>query len=154
MQAAATTDLFTPIQGFLLAMVGLSVATERVTETLKEIICPTTKDQANAPSMSRALVQIIAIFSGMLVTALSTLDPIGITHKAAFSWSDPKVYLNWLVTGILVSGGSAFWNHLLDILQATKVTKEATAARATATANMAPSKGVAVAAPGAAQPVG
>jgi hypothetical protein len=29
-----------------------------------------------------------------------------------------------VISGILVSGGSAFWNHLLDILQAAKVQKE------------------------------
>ncbi len=28
------------------------------------------------------------------------------------------------MSGILASGGSAFWNHLLDILQAAKVQKE------------------------------
>jgi len=106
----------TSIQNFLLAMVGLSVAAERVTEVVKQWICP--------KGGSAALVQTIAIGSGVLVTALSTLDPLNITHGAVFSWSNREFWLCWIVTGILVSGGSAFWNHLLDILQATKVKKE------------------------------
>ena len=151
---AASTDMYTTLQNFLLSMVGLSVACERVTETIKEWLCPTQQNQANAPSLKRSTVQVIAIFSGMLVTALSTLDPLGITHKDPFSWTDPRQYMNWLVTGILVSGGSAFWNHLLDILQATKAQKEKIAASLPTAPPAGPAKQVAVAAAGAAQPVG
>ena len=106
----------TSIQNFLLAMVGLSVAAERVTEVVKQWVCP--------KGGSAGLVQTIAIGSGILVTALSTLDPLNITHGAAFALNKREFWLCWIVTGILVSGGSAFWNHLLDILQATKVQKE------------------------------
>lgn len=106
----------TKLQDFLLAMVGLSVAAERVTETVKQWVCP--------KGGSAALVQTIALGSGILVTALSTLDPLNITHGAAFAFNRREFWLCWIVTGILVSGGSAFWNHLLDILQATKVQKE------------------------------
>ena len=112
----------TSIQNFLLAMIGLSVAAERVTETVKHWICPRL-DPKN-PGGNVALVQTIAVASGILVTALSTLDPLNITRGAAFQWNDPRFWLSWIVTGILVSGGSAFWNHLLDILQATKLQKE------------------------------
>ncbi len=31
---------------------------------------------------------------------------------------------SFLVTGVLASGGSAFWNHALDLLKATKVQQE------------------------------
>jgi len=106
----------TSVQNFLLAMVGLSVAAERVTETVKQWVCP--------KGGSAALVQTIAIGSGILVTALSTLDPLNITHGETFALNKREFWLCWIVTGILVSGGSAFWNHLLDILQATKVQKE------------------------------
>jgi hypothetical protein len=83
---------------------------------VKQWVCP--------KGGSAALVQTIAIGSGILVTALSTLDPLNITHGAAFALNKREFWLCWIVTGILVSGGSAFWNHLLDILQATKVKKE------------------------------
>ena len=112
----------TSIQNFLLAMVGLSVASERVTETVKQWVCP--RLNPADPNGNTNVVQVIAIGSGILVTALSTLDPLNITHGAPFQWNKPVFWLSWVVTGILVSGGSAFWNHLLDILQATKVQKE------------------------------
>lgn len=124
MQAQIDT---TTIQNFLLSMVGLSVAAERVTETIKQWICPTA-GSANPKGLSAATVQLIAIVSGIIVTALSTLNPLGIKN-ADFSyqnlgWRNVHMWLNWIVTGILVSGGSAFWNHLLDMLQAAKVQKE------------------------------
>jgi drug/metabolite transporter (DMT)-like permease len=115
----AQPELYTSIQNFLLSMIGLSVGAERVTETIKQIYSQSTKG-----AMSAAGVQVIAIFSGTLVTAMSTLNPLGIPH-ADFGWSNPRMWMNWIVTGVLVSGGSAFWNHLLDILQATKLQKEA-----------------------------
>jgi hypothetical protein len=31
---------------------------------------------------------------------------------------------SWAITGILASGGSAFWNHALDLIKATKVQQE------------------------------
>jgi hypothetical protein len=40
----------------------------------------------------------------------------------------------WVLIGLMSSGGSAFWNHALDALRAMKVTQEATAAAAQATA--------------------
>ena len=117
------TGVTTSIQNFLLAMVGLSVAAERVTETIKQWLYPS-GGQGSGKSPSAAVVQSVAIISGILVTALSTLDPLNITKGAAFAWSKPVFWLSWVVTGVLVSGGSAFWNNLLDILQAAKVQKE------------------------------
>lgn len=110
-----------PIQNFLLAMAGLSVATERVTEVVKQWLSPNASPTGKG--LNAATVQGIAILSGIVVTALSTLNPLNIQH-AEFGWRNPHMWLNWITTGILVSGGSAVWNHLLDILQAAKVQKE------------------------------
>jgi hypothetical protein len=60
----------------------------------------------------------------MLVTALSGLNPLNIPLAKPFDWFNKADWLSWVISGILVSGGSAFWNHLLDILQAAKVQKE------------------------------
>lgn len=140
---AATPAVITGLQNFLLAMVGLSVACERVTETIKQWIWPTPTGGQPAKAPNAAGVQMIAILSGALVTALSTLDPLSITKGEPFAWNNPRYWLCWVVTGILVSGGSAFWNHLLDILQATKVQKENAAI--VSTAALAPAVAVAAA---------
>jgi hypothetical protein len=42
----------------------------------------------------------------------------------AFDWWNKADWMGWIISGFLVSGGSAFWNHVLDILKATKVQKE------------------------------
>jgi len=79
----------------------------------------------------------MAVFSGMAVTAMSGLNPLRIPQFNAFDWFNRADWLTWFVTGILVSGGSAFWNHLLDILQATKVQKDQLASLATSAATSA-----------------
>jgi len=112
-------------------MIGLSVATERVTETAKQWLGPWLSAGLGAARYSAA-VQTIAILSGILVTAVSGLNPINIPQYKPFDWGNKADWLAWLVTGVLVSGGSAIWNHLLDILQATKVQKEQTATNAVA----------------------
>ena len=108
---------------FLTQMIGLSVATERVTEMIKQWVGPTLSNWLRSSRYFGA-VQLIAILSGMFVTALSGLNPLQIPDYKAFEWGNSKDWLTWTVTGILVSGGSAVWNHLLDILQAVKVAKE------------------------------
>jgi hypothetical protein len=121
---------------FLTQMVGLSMAAERVTETVKQWVAssPTNIQQAARRS---GLVQLIAIGSGILVVGLSGLNPIGIPGFAPFSFSKESL-MCWLVTGLLVSGGSAFWNHLLDILKATKIEKEQAADATAVSAGRAP----------------
>lgn len=107
---------------FLTQMVGLSVASERVTETIKQWVAPSMAKWSAA--RYAAAIQTIAIASGIFVTALSGLNPLNIPKAEAFEWFNHADWLSWIISGILVSGGSAFWNHLLDILQAVKIQKE------------------------------
>lgn len=99
---------------FLMQMVGLSVAAERVTETIKQWICPILGKWLSAQAVS-AVVQLVAVASGIFVAALSQLNPLSLKGAG---------WVNWVITGLLTCGGSAFWNHLLDIVQATKVEKQ------------------------------
>ena len=108
---------------FLTQMVGLSVATERVTETIKQWIGFAPIDVHTAARKS-VVVQLVAIASGALVVGMSGLNPMGMPGFEPYKPRLLADWLCWLVTGLLVSGGSAFWNHLLDILKATKVEKE------------------------------
>ncbi len=125
---------------FLAQMVALSVAAERVTETIKQF----TQNPAPAATPQAAatrswIVQLIAIASGVFVVALSGLNPANINPSKFVAGFDLKDdWTSWLITGILVSGGSAFWNNLLDILKAAKVQKEATANTTPGAAAIAP----------------
>lgn len=116
------TDPAGTLTVFLTQMVGLSVASERVTETMKQWVGPSIAHWSSA--RYAGAIQTMAIASGILVTALSGLNPLSIPKAQPFDWGNSADWLSWLVSGILVSGGSAFWNHLLDILQAAKVQKE------------------------------
>jgi hypothetical protein len=116
------TDPASALTLFFTQMVGLSVASERVTETVKQWLGPTLANWSAA--RYSGAIQTIAIVSGMLVTALSGLNPLNIPFAKPFDWFNKADWLSWVISGILVSGGSAFWNHLLDILQAAKVQKE------------------------------
>jgi hypothetical protein len=123
---------------FVTQMIGLSVASERVTETIKQWASPSLSRLT--PARNAAMVQTLAMISGMAVVALSGLNPLTMPKFVAYGWMNPVDWLSWLIGGVLVSGGSAFWNHILDILQATKVRKEqianlAAAAATTTTAN-------------------
>jgi hypothetical protein len=106
---------------FLTAMVGLSVATERVTDTIKQWIWG---DGTPNPKTKPGGVQLIAMVSGVFVSALSGLNPLNVASFEPYKWNQPTTWAVCIVTGILASGGSAFWNHLLDMLQAAKVQRE------------------------------
>jgi hypothetical protein len=117
-------------------MVGLSVACERVTETIKQWAASSKSVWLQNCTKNAAIVQMVAIVGGVLVTALSGLNPLnmpGIDGKTFNPYLVPTDWAAWTVTGVLVSGGSAFWNHLLDILRATKVEKEQQAAAGSTT---------------------
>lgn len=115
------TDPASALTLFFTQMVGLSVASERVTETVKQWLGPTLSSWSAA--RYAGAIQTIAVISGMLVTALSGLNPLNIPLAKPFDWFNKASWLSWVISGILVSGGSAFWNQVLDILQATKVQK-------------------------------
>jgi hypothetical protein len=117
------SQIFNELTNFVTAMVALSVASERVTETAKQFLSAgLAKLSAN---VSSACTQVLAILSGVIVVAFSGMDPLQVIPSGAAQNSGPWLHL--AVSGVLVSGGSAFWNHVLDILKATKVQKEATA---------------------------
>jgi hypothetical protein len=108
---------------FVTQMIGLSVASERVTETVKQWLGTALAVKMGADRYSGA-IQTLAILSGVFVTALSGLNPLNMPDFKAFDYGNKADWLSWIISGLLVSGGSAFWNHVLDILKAAKVQKE------------------------------
>jgi hypothetical protein len=115
------TDPLSALTTFSLEMLGLSMATERVTETVKQWVFPSL-NVGNA--RYAAIVQTLAIASGITVTALSGIDPLTTLGVQAAEATTSAHAMTWVVNGLLASGGSAVWNHILDILRAAKVQKE------------------------------
>ncbi|HTV16167.1 MAG TPA: hypothetical protein VME68_15710 [Acidobacteriaceae bacterium] len=115
----------------LATMVALSVAVERVVEILKQFcgtwpvakLLFTTRPTQGAENARCAWMYVL---SGSLGAVLSAYTGAG---AQILPHSSP--YLADVVAGLLASGGSSFWNHALDMMQATKVVKEQAAAAVT-----------------------
>src|SRR5262249_31642746 len=110
----------------LTLVAGVSVAVERVTEILKQIV-PGLADEIkkeNIENCRKAGLQVLAAVIGTIIAWQARLQ-LG-------SHGGPVVYG---MIGLMSSGGSAFWNHALDAVRATKLTKEATAVEKTVIAN-------------------
>ncbi|KAI9134863.1 hypothetical protein [Acaryochloris sp. CCMEE 5410] len=108
-------DRIVEVIGFILA---LSIASERLVEIIKGIL-PWLNEEKSTPKkegIRRSLLQILAVFSGVLTAFLSkdTL-PVDIDN------------LSFVVLGLLASGGSGFWNAILTYLLEVKNLKKAEA---------------------------
>jgi len=100
----------------LTLVAGVSIAVERVTEILKQMI-PGLADERSNPrieNLRRAGVQILACTVGTFIAWQGHLQLA--SHEGAVAY---------VLIGAMSSGGSAFWNHALDVVRATKLTKEA-----------------------------
>lgn len=100
-------------------MVAISMAVERVVEILKGII----------PPLASTWTGDKEYFRFVILHILATVAGAGIAYGAhgqiadqvpVLSFKDHP-YLGYAVIGLMSSGGSAMWNHALDIAQAMKI---------------------------------
>jgi len=120
-------DLIANAAGFVTLMAALSLAVERTVETIKGFVPFLNEPITNNPrkeAQRGALVRLLAATVGAFAAAgiqsqVSATAPV-------LSFSNIGV-LSYVILGLLTSGGSAFWNHILDLLQAIKQ-KQAAAA--------------------------
>ena len=111
-------------------MGGLSLAVERTVETIKgfvpflnEPITNDPKKDARRGAMVRLLAAIVGAFAAAGVQSQVTATaPVLSVSNIGFT--------SYIILGLLTSGGSAFWNHILDLLQAMKQKQAATPAPA------------------------
>ena len=124
------SDLITNATGFVTLMGGLSLAVERTVETIKgfvpflnEPITNDPKKDARRGAMVRLLAAIVGAFAAAGVQSQVTATaPVLSVSNIGFT--------SYIILGLLTSGGSAFWNHILDLLQAMKQKQAATPAPA------------------------
>jgi hypothetical protein len=115
-------------------MVALSVAVERVVEIIKQFcgswpvlkLLFTPRATQSRENMRCACMYILSGTIGGVIAGRS-----GIAGQLL---PGAHPHTSYIVAGLLSSGGSAFWNHVLDLLQATKVSSEQAAANAVSTA--------------------
>jgi len=114
-------------------LLALSLVVERVVEMIKGffpnawLFLP--KENPTEEARRCAALRMFAFAVGSVVTPLSGIQLVTWSQNAGASGSDQSAYLwhsvlNALLSGLLASGGSAFWNHILDLLKAAKVKQE------------------------------
>ena len=126
---------------FIATMVAVSIAAERMVELIKgwwpNKWLFTTQPNQIEESRRCAWLQCLAGLCGLLVAIASKTD---VFKMIGTGWSDQgnslTHYLYWtgsyVIVGLLASGGSAFWNHALDLIKASKIKQEQAAIDAVA----------------------
>ena len=109
-------------------VLALSVASERLVEIIKGVIpwLDTKKDKPNEAWMEgvrRMLLQVLAVISGIFTAWLSSDYLPAEVAKPTDTWSIVGL-------GLLASGGSGFWNSILDYFTGLKDIKSAEAKKA------------------------
>jgi hypothetical protein len=125
------------LPSFITAVIALSVAAERVVEVIKGMLPTFWLFAVNAnPASEARRCAAIRFFSGIVggVTAqVSGVNLLTYVHSSATATASNTTTASQIlwhkvvaftVAALLTSAGSAFWNHALDILKATKVNKE------------------------------
>ena len=118
---------------FAMLMAALSLGVERAVETLKglvpalgtPIVAPANASDADKAAAKKkdeirgAVVRLIAIAFGIGAAVAAQTQ---ITSTAPFLAGLGT--LGYVIVGLLTSGGSTFWNHIIDILGALKTQQE------------------------------
>jgi hypothetical protein len=119
----------------------LSVAVERVVEIIKGMVPFLGKqlDPGPAENRRRALLQALAVVCGAVAAYMAQGQIVKI-DAAKWLVAPDLHYAGFLIFGFLTAGGSAFWNHILDIIGALKTQKENTAKATAPVAAPAPAQ--------------
>jgi hypothetical protein len=122
------------LTSFITAVLALSVAAERVVEVIKGML-PTFwlfAVNSNPASEARrcAAIRFLSGIVGGVTAKVSGVDLLSYIHSGTAATSATTAtalghkVVAFTMAALLTSAGSAFWNHALDILKATKVNKE------------------------------
>lgn len=121
------------LTAFFTLMAALSIATERVVEIIKGIFpsLAATDPDAKKEKQRRMMLQVLAAFAGMAVAAVGHTQVStalgGLLDPKGDIWAFPNIAemaLKYGLVGVMASGGSAMWNHALDIVGALKTVQE------------------------------
>ncbi len=95
---------------------GLSVATERITETIKRIpgvssLLSTPNPKQNIEDVRVIVAYVLAACVGMFLCYVTPADVLPSSFQGGWSY---------VFFGVLASGGSGFWNNAVDSLREIK----------------------------------
>lgn len=123
------------LTAFVGLMIAISMAVERCVEIVKGVIpqLGTANSDPKKDGRRAALIQVLAAVFGTLIAEMSKSQiasavPPSLASLFNGSWS--TALTPCLVIGLMASGGSGFWNHILDIIGAMKIKQEQAAQQA------------------------
>lgn len=120
----------TPLTSFFTLMVAISMSVERVVEIIKGIVPALSKTWTGDKEYLRyAILQILSTVTGAGVAYAAQSQIASQVQMLDFK---DHAYIGYAVIGLMASGGSAMWNHALDIVQAAKIKQVAGSAAVTA----------------------
>jgi len=134
------------LQSFLATIMAVSIAVERVVEILKQtfgntpilawLFTPLADRKKEA--LRCASIHLLSAVIGGLIAGASQITIPFLTSLGASASKDSNNAFGYIVIGLLSAGGSAFWNHALDLIKAAKVQQEQSAKVAVATTSQIP----------------
>jgi hypothetical protein len=105
-------------------LAAMSIAVERVVEVIKGIVPKLAQPWTGSrESWRRVLLQLISVAAGGVIASQIHTQIVAAVPSLASS-SDSGHWGVDVLFGLLASGGSGLWNHVLDITRAIKVDKE------------------------------
>ena len=122
LKMADTSSLVAEFSRFAALLAGISVATERVVEIIKGAVPPLANAWARHDKVRAAILQLIAAVSGAVI---AWQMPDHVKNTTPTGWGDQLHWQTYALIGLMASGGSGAWNHVLDILGALKTKQEA-----------------------------
>lgn len=115
------------ISTFAALMVGISIATERIVEMIKGAIPPL----ANSwPKYEQARVGLLQLLAAIVGAVIASQMPGQVRSAMPPALGGQLHWQEYAVIGLLASGGSGAWNHVLDTLRAFKSKQETAATTA------------------------
>jgi hypothetical protein len=126
-----SAENLTIVVTFILA---LSVASERLVEIIKGFFpwLDEKKDTLDDEALRRALLHILAMVAGIVTASLAWfIDVLPASLPTSMTDKVGAIF----AFGLLASGGSGFWNSILDYVNRVKDIKKAEVKQVTAAAN-------------------
>ena len=123
---------------FASLMAGISIAVERAVEMIKGAVPPLANTWTKNDQVRAGIVQLIAAALG---AGIASQMPDQVRNAMPPGLAGPLQWPAYAVLGLMASGGSGAWNHVLDILGAIKTKQEALASAAQVPATSASGPG-------------
>jgi hypothetical protein len=112
------------LSNFAALMLAISMGVERVVEVVKGAVPVLANAWKKHDEVRCSIIQLLSIVAG---TVIASQMPAQINGSLPVQLQGPVTMKSSILIGLICSGGSSVWNHVIDILGALKVKQETSA---------------------------